>query len=150
MPIVSNPFGTPGGDQATYTIADVAVAADIAAAKFTEIGVAVNAERSRRSAGAQSYTFVGSVDAAELNALVSGVDSAGYTSGFGVVSISDDITALNVNQMIDKVQASGNVCLCNCNYCACNCNFCSCNCNHSCTCNCNYSDETIKMDIIYL
>ena len=147
----SNPYGTPGGDEATYNISDVSAGSIIDNAKWTEIYNGVNSERSRRGHGNISNPgFTGAIQASDLNALKDGIHNAGYTSGFGGVSISGLITALSVNQMIDKLQDSGNVCLCNCNYCTCNCNYCTCNCNYSCTCNCNYSDERLKRDIEFL
>jgi len=60
------------------------------------------------------------------------------------------ITALNINKLLNDLQAAGNICTCNCNYCTCNCNYCTCNCNYSCTCNCNYSDERVKTEIEYI
>ena len=46
--IVTNVQGNTGGDEATYTIADVAVGGSIQASKFTDIGTKVNQERARR------------------------------------------------------------------------------------------------------
>jgi len=63
-------------------------------------------------------------------------DAEGYTSG--IRDLSATILASEINSIIDKVQAAGAVCTCNCNYCTCNCNYCTCNCNYACTCNCNY------------
>jgi len=62
-----------------------------------------------------------------------------YTSGFGGVATNGTIYAQDINDLINKLQGAGQVCICNCNYCTCNCNYCSCNCNYACTCNCNYS-----------
>jgi len=59
-----------------------------------------------------------------------------YTGG--IRNLSAQIKASEINSIIDKVQAAGAVCTCNCNYCTCNCNYCTCNCNYACTCNCNY------------
>jgi len=61
-----------------------------------------------------------------------------YTSGFSGVAANGTIYAQDINDLINKLQGAGQVCVCNCNYCTCNCNYCSCNCNYACTCNCNY------------
>lgn len=63
-------------------------------------------------------------------------DAPAYT--LGIRSLSAKIFASEINSIIDKIQAAGGVCTCNCNYCTCNCNYCTCNCNYACTCNCNY------------
>ena len=143
-------WGTPGDDTVVYTIADVAVDEEINDLKFIEIGVDVNAERARRGYGAQTYTFSAAVDASELNALLNGLSSAGFTLGFAGVGVGTDIDTSDINLTIDQVIAAGAECVCNCNYCTCNCNYCTCNCNYACTCNCNYSDERLKTDIEYL
>jgi len=70
-----------------------------------------------------------------------------FTSGFAGVAQDGIIYAQNINDLIDKLQGAGQVCICNCNYCTCNCNYCSCNCNYACTCNCNYSDIRLKTNI---
>jgi hypothetical protein len=72
------------------------------------------------------------------------------TGLFNGVSSSGVIYASQLNGLISLVQASANVCLCNCNYCTCNCNYCTCNCNYSCTCNCNYSDVRLKENIQFI
>jgi len=140
-----NPYGTPGGDQVVYTIADVHVGDLVEVPKLDEIRVNVDAERSRRGFGAGTYpTFVDDVDAADLTSLADGLNSAGFTGGFSGVSPGDDVEAFDCNAMIDKLQAAGAECLCNCNYCTCNCNYCTCNCNYCtcvcayCTCDCNH------------
>lgn len=149
--IETNIYGTPEGDEVYYTIDDVTLANLIDDAKWTEIYNVVNSERSRRGYSAISNPgFSGIVEASDLNALKEGIDSAGYTSGFTGVTIGAIVTATHINSMIDKVQASGAVCLCNCDYCTCNCNYCTCNCHYSCTCNCNYSDERLKTNIKFL
>jgi hypothetical protein len=61
-----------------------------------------------------------------------------------------NITASQINTLIDALQNQGAECVCNCNYCTCNCNYCTCNCNYACTCNCNYSDVTTKQNIVYM
>ena len=71
----------------------------------------------------------------------------GYGQGFSGVSVGSYIYASGLNQVIDKIIAANNVCVCNCNYCTCNCNYCACNCNYACTCNCNYSDVRLKTNI---
>jgi hypothetical protein len=146
----SSPYGTAGDDTVSYSIGDVAAGQIIDNAKFNDIGVKVNLERTRRAHGTRTYSYSGVIDDAHINALKQGIHDAGYTSGFGGVSAGNLVTATNINQMIDKLQAAGNVCLCNCNYCTCNCNYCTCNCNYSCTCNCNYSDERVKTEITYM
>lgn len=150
MPIVTNVYGTPGSDSVTYSINDVSVGSVIDNAKFNDIGVKVNQERARRGHAARTYSFSGIIDDAHINALKQGINDAGYTSGFAGVTAGNVIAATNINQMIDKIQAAGAVCICNCNYCTCNCNYCTCNCNYSCTCNCNYSDERLKTEVSYL
>ncbi|MDA9954641.1 hypothetical protein N9D61_10125 [Planktomarina sp.] len=63
--------------------------------------------------------------------------NAGPYTG-GIRDLTNPIKASEINSIIDKLQAAGAVCTCNCNYCTCNCNYCTCNCNYACTCNCNY------------
>jgi len=65
-------------------------------------------------------------------------------------SAGGNITASQINTLIDALQNQGAECVCNCNYCTCNCNYCTCNCNYACTCNCNYSDVTTKQNIVYM
>ena len=150
MPIVTNVYGTPGSDIATYSISDVYAGLIIDNDKFNDIGVKVNQERSRRGHAARTYSFSGIIDDAHINALKQGINDAGYTAGFAGVTAGNVIAATNINQMIDKIQAAGAVCICNCNYCTCNCNYCTCNCNYACTCNCNYSDMRLKKDIEFI
>jgi len=149
-----NTWGVNANDNASYNISDVSAGQVIDNAKFNDIGVKVNQERSRRGHAARTYSYSGKIDNAHINALKQGIDDAGYTAGFSGVSGGGfgytRITATNINEMIDKLQAAGNVCVCNCNYCTCNCNYCTCNCNYSCTCNCNYSDERLKTEITYM
>ena len=71
----------------------------------------------------------------------------GYFGGFSGVGVGTTIFAVQINELIDKLIAANNVCVCNCNYCTCNCNYCACNCNYACTCNCNYSDVRLKTNI---
>ena len=150
MPVTSSPYGTAGSDAVAYTISDVAANQIIDNAKFNDIGVKVNSERSRRGHAARTYSYSGSILLTHINGLKDGIGDAGYTAGFSGVAAGNLIAATNINQMIDKIQAAGAVCLCNCNYCTCNCNYCTCNCNYSCTCNCNYSDERLKTKITYM
>ena len=150
MPVVTNVYGTAGSDSTTYSISDVSVGSLVDNAKFNDIGVKVNQERGRRGHAARTYSFSGVVAAAHINALKQGIHDAGYTAGFAGVSAGYVIAADIINQMIDKIQAAGAVCICNCNYCTCNCNYCTCNCNYACTCNCNYSDERLKRDIEFI
>lgn len=134
----------------TYSISTVATNNSVASTKWVEIFNAVNTERARRGYGAIANPdfSVGTVyTASDLNALVTGLNTAGYTDGFGGVSIDATVYAQNINDMISKVIAAGAVCVCNCAYCTCNCNYCTCNCDYSCTCNCNYSDERLKTNI---
>ena len=121
----------------TYNIADVAASEVIGSAKFTEIANAINQERARRGAGAASLTFVDQIDSEELNAMVSALDSVANIGGFAGVSDGDIISNSHINLLIDKLQAAGAQCICNCNYCTCDCNYCTCDCNY-CTCDCNY------------
>lgn len=148
MPVEINIYGTPESDAVSYPIYDVQSLNIIDDAKWTEIYNTVNAERSRRGYGwITNPGFSGSIEAADLNALKNGIDSAGYTAGFSGVAVSTKISASHINSMIDKVQAAGSICLCNCNYCTCNCNYCTCDCNYACTCDCAYSDERLKTNI---
>jgi hypothetical protein len=136
---------------ATYSIGDVSEGAIIDNAKWTDIYNKVNSERSRRGKSSISNPgFSGKIQASDLNALVSGINSAGYTSGFSGVSTNIEVDASHINATIDKLQASGALCICNTNYCTCNCNYCTCNCNYSCTCNCNYSDKRLKRNIKFI
>jgi len=73
--------------------------------------------------------------------------AAAYVGGFQGVRSNNVIFAQEINNMVQKVNDAGAVCVCNCNYCTCNCNYCTCNCNYSCTCNCNYSDIRLKTNI---
>lgn len=151
MPVDQNIYGTPGSDAVTYSVADVSIGNIIDNAKWSEMFTAVNSERTRRSyANISDPGFTGTIQASDLNALKDGINNAGYTSGFSGVSVATTITASHINQMIDKIQAAGAVCLCDCNYCTCNCNYCTCDCNYSCTCNCNYSDERLKSNIKFV
>jgi hypothetical protein len=151
MPVTSSPYGTPGSDTRSYSIADVGASQTIDNAKWTELYNNVNTERSRRGYGAIGNPgFTGIIQASDLNALRDGINSAGYTGGFGGVSVGNIVRATDINSMIDKIQAAGAVCVCNCNYCTCNCNYCTCNCNYACTCNCNYSDERLKTNIKFI
>jgi hypothetical protein len=84
------------------------------------------------AAGSGDNTDVQHADEVDL----AGTNAPAYTGG--IRSLSSVIYASEINSIIDKVQAAGAVCTCNCNYCTCNCNYCTCNCNYACTCNCNY------------
>ncbi len=145
-----NLWGANSSDVVTYSISDQSAGQIVDNAKFNDIGVKVNLERQRRGHVTRTYSYSGIIDDAHINALKTGISDAGYAPGFSGVSAGNTVTATNINQMIDKVQAAGNVCVCNCNYCTCNCNYCTCNCNYSCTCNCNYSDERLKNEITYM
>lgn len=153
MPIVSNPYD---GSiyPVTYTIGAVAAGQVLTSAKFIEIAVAVNSERTRRGSAANisGAIFSGAVEASDMNAMVTALTTAAtpYTAGFAGVSTGGAVYASNINDMISKVVNAGAECLCNCNYCTCNCNYCTCNCNYACTCNCNYSDERVKTEIEYM
>ena len=121
---------------ATYNIADVGSAWVIDDAKWTEIYNNINAERARRGSGAIGNPgFSGNVEVNDLNTLSSGIN---YYWSDGYVDTNTLISAGHINYLIDKIQAAGAVCVCNCNYCTCNCNYCTCNCNYGCTCYCNY------------
>ncbi len=157
--IVTNVQGNTGGDEAVYTIADVAVGGSIQASKFTDIGTKVNQERARRGSTTTSFSFTGAINDGEIQALIDAIegpnppatsnnyldssnnaiaetDAGPYTGG--IRDLTNPIKASEINDIIDKLQAAGQVCTCNCNYCTCNCNYCTCNCNYACTCNCNY------------
>lgn len=54
---------------------------------------------------------------------------------------NDDVIkneSVGINDVIQRIMASGEYCVCDCNYCYCDCNQCTCNCNYSCTCDCAY------------
>jgi hypothetical protein len=148
MPVVVNVYGTPESDAASYPINDVATGALIGSAKWTELLNNINAERARRGhGGIGNPGFSGIIQASDLNTLIGGIN---YYWTDGAVGTTQQVTATDINAVIDKIQACGAVCVCNCNYCTCNCNYCTCNCNYSCTCNCNYSDERLKMNIKFV
>jgi hypothetical protein len=92
----------------------------------------------------------GGTDNGQLPETVNFVAATAYTTGFQGIDTDGIIYAQNINDLIDKLQGAGNICICNCNYCTCNCNYCTCNCNYACTCNCNYSDERLKCEINYV
>lgn len=148
MPVVVNVYGTPESDAVSYPINDVSEGALIGSAKWTELFNNINAERARRGNSAIGNPgFSGTIQATDLNALLAGIN---YYWSTGAVNTTHKVTAADVNAVIDKIQACGAVCVCNCNYCTCNCNYCTCNCNYSCTCNCNYSDERLKTNIRFI
>lgn len=140
-----------------YSIANVAAGNVTTSAKFVEIANAVNAERSRRGYAAETYGFVSTIDAGEVNQMVSGLNNAGWTANFGGVSTGQYIAASNINDLIYKLNQAATICICNCNYCVCDCNYCTCNCdyctcncNFGCTCDCNYSDKRLKQNIEFV
>lgn len=142
MAVQTNVFGTSGDDTVVITIAKPAAGDMIDDAKFVEVFDKLNDERARRGqAPVSNPGFSGKVQAVDINTL---------RGGIGLGDVSGVIRATHINQTIDSIIASGQVCVCNCNYCTCNCNFCTCNCNFACTCNCNYSDVTTKENIVYM
>ena len=141
----------------SYAIANVAVGQLADDAKFVEIANAVNSERTRRGYGTEAYAFTSTIDAGEINQMVNGINTAGWTANFGGVSGGQYIAASNINDLIYKLNQAAAVCICNCNYCVCDCNYCTCNCdyctcncNFGCTCNCNYSDSRLKENVEYV
>lgn len=141
----------------SYSIASVATGQLVDDAKFIEIANAVNSERVRRTYGTEAYAFTDTIDAGEMNQLVNGINTAGWTANFGGVASGQYIAASNINDMIYKLNQAAAVCICNCNYCVCDCNYCTCNCdyctcncNFGCTCNCNYSDIRLKENVEYV
>ena len=143
-------FGGTCSDAVSYQIGKVSTTSIVTTTKWTELLTYVNQERARRSAGAiSSPGFTGSVTAAKLNTLINAIPGT-YSGAISSVSAGTIIKAAEFNAVVDKLNAAGSVCLCNCNYCTCNCNYCTCNCNHSCTCNCNYSDRRLKTNIKFL
>lgn len=148
MPTDVNIYGTPEDDTVSYPINDVTVGQVIGSTKWTELFNNINSERARRGHGAIGNPgFTGVIQASDLNALLGGIN---YYWSTGAVNSTYQVTATDINNVIDKIQACGAVCICNCNYCTCNCNYCTCNCNYSCTCNCNYSDERLKTNIKFI
>jgi len=141
-------YGTDASDAVVYSIGYVGSGATIEAAKFVELRNNINSERSRRGAGGVPDTgLYDIIEVQDLNTLSQYIN---YYWNDGYVDSSTVIAASHVNYIIDKIKASGAVCLCNCNYCTCNCNYCTCNCDYACTCNCNYSDERLKMNIKFI
>jgi hypothetical protein len=148
MPVETNVYGTPEDDAVSYPISDVASGNVIGSAKWTDIFNSINSERARRgNSGIGNPGFSGVVQASDLNALLGGIN---YYWADGAKAIGQQVTASDINSVIDKLQYCGTVCVCNCNYCTCNCNYCTCNCNYACTCNCNYSDERLKENIEFI
>jgi len=128
----------------TYSLSKIEAGNLISATKWVEIRDFINTERARRGNGAVSDTGLsGIIEARDLNHLT---DQINYYWTDGFVDASATVTASNINYVIDKIKACGEVCICNCNYCTCNCNYCTCNCNY-CTCDCNYSDKRLKTNI---
>lgn len=138
-------YGTPEADTVSYPIGYVGAGGTIEAAKFVELRNNINSERSRRGYGGVPDTgLYDIVEVQDLNTLSSYIN---YYWSDGYVDSSTLISASHINYIIDKINACGAVCLCNCDYCTCNCNYCTCNCDYACTCNCNYSDKRLKTDI---
>ena len=81
----------------------------------------------------------------DIDYLLSKFEQTGYTNSISNINTSNSakITATEFNQIVNKLKAAGQECICNCNYCTCNCNY-------ACTCNCNYSDKQLKTEIIFL
>ena len=143
-------FGGSGSDAVSYPIGKVSTSSIVTTTKWDELLTYVNQERARRRAGAiSSPGFTGLVTASKLNTLINAIPGT-YAGAISSVSAGTIIMATEFNAVVDKLNAAGSVCLCNCNYCTCNCNYCTCNCNHSCTCNCNYSDRRLKTNIKFL
>jgi len=148
-----NVWGTSGDDTVTFgtgALTHVSVGAIIDDQRFLDISYLVMDESARRGFIPVPRTFTGLITAADINVMKNDIDLAGYTAGFAGVSLGTPVAAANINGLIDKIEAAGNICVCNCNYCTCNCNYCTCNCNYSCTCNCNYSDERLKTEITFM
>lgn len=132
----------------SYSIADVATGSLIDNAKWSEVLTRINQERARRGNSAISDPgFTGTIQASDMTALHNGIN---YYWSTTLAATGSTVNAAHINELIDKIQYSGSVCVCNCAYCTCNCNYCTCNCNYSCTCNCNYSDERLKMNIKFI
>lgn len=139
----------------------------IQASDFNTLLAYVNAERQRRYSSAVGGSFSGVINDADVNWLISLLNTAGeqpnngyisdanvlYTwpfSGYvgsNVAAEGSTITSTHLANIISQINSAAAVCTCNCNYCTCNCNYCTCNCNYACTCNCNYSDKRLKMNI---
>lgn len=132
----------------SYSVADVGVGNIIDNAKWEDLYNKINQERARRGSSAMANPgFTGTIQASDMVALHQGINYYWTTTQ---ASVGGTITSVHINDLIDKLQYAGSICVCNCNYCTCNCNYCTCNCNYSCTCNCNYSDERLKTDIKFI
>lgn len=141
-----------GIDNATYTtstagvsyyLADESVGNIVNANPINSLISLVSQECTRRAASYVDLNYLnvvagGSINLSTLNSLISALETRGHSGVIYAIAAGATITANNFNLLIDKVQAAGAVCLCNCNYCTCNCNYCTCDCDY-CTCNCNYS-----------
>lgn len=132
----------------SYSIGDVPTGGIIYASKWTELYNNINTERARRGhGGIGNPVFSGNIEVNDFNTLTGGIN---YYWSDGYVDSSTQINAGHINYLIDKIQAAGAVCVCQCNYCTCQCDYCTCNCNYGCTCYCNYSDKRLKTNIKFL
>jgi len=163
---LKNPYGTPGGDEKTYSSEELAqmgvnIGELITNEKFNYLSGKVKNESARRGVGVPDYERNDGelITAVDYNVIIDRINNVldiprnpdgADLPHLSNVAIGDLITALIHNNIKNKLVDAGNQCMCNCNYCACNCNQCICNCNHACVCNCNYSDERLKTNIVYI
>lgn len=172
MPLGTGVYGTNASNAVYYSIASVTTENVISSAKFTDIITTINSERARRGHGAFSNALTTNITASTYNNMISALNVTGpaATQSYNInatqnvvtfpqapapslpatVTVGDNITAAQINNLINSLYNAGATCTCNCNYCTCNCNYCTCNCNYACTCNCNYSDEQLKTNINYM
>jgi hypothetical protein len=161
--IITSIYGTNASDAVSYSIPRISdsVKTKMTGAIFLNIAQKAILERTRRGGStATVLTYTGKLFASKVQAIKTNVEVAGPSNaqaynvtgtttvttfpsapvptGSGNFTSGQKITVAIINALIDEVNASGQVCTCNCNYCTCNCNYCTCNCNYSCTCNCNY------------
>ena len=113
----------------------------IESAHWNEVKDLVIAERQRRGLDtSQVITYIapGNITAGVLNNLLANANVNGIYDDF--VGAGDAIKneSVGINDVVTRIIAAGEACVCDCNYCSCDCNQCTCNCDYACTCNCAY------------
>lgn len=108
---------------------------------WNEVKNLVVAERQRRGLDTSqviAYIAPGTITAEVLNNLLANANVNGIYDDF--VDAGDAIKneSVGINDVVTRIIAAGEHCVCDCNYCSCDCNQCTCNCNYACTCNCAY------------
>lgn len=108
---------------------------------WNEVKNLVIAERQRRGLDTSqvvAYIAPGNITAEVLNNLLANANVNGIYDD--LISAGDAIKneSVGINDVVTRIIAAGETCVCDCNYCSCDCNQCTCNCNYACTCNCAY------------